>query len=72
MEVHSVGDVVGCLCNILSTDRGDLSSTAGFADRSTGGSWEMGVALRTKPAPPTLRIMGASSDPSTLRRSRPK
>ena len=30
-----------------------------------------GVALRTKPTPRTLRIMGRSFDPSTLRRSRP-
>jgi hypothetical protein len=30
-----------------------------------------GIGLRTNPAPRTLRIMGASFAPSTLRRSRP-
>ena len=37
-----------------------------------GASCDNGVALRTKPAPRTLRIIGASFGPSTLRRSRPK
>jgi hypothetical protein len=45
---------------------------AGPTKRLGGVSCERGLALRTKPAPRTLRIIGPSFGPSILRRSRPK
>ena len=61
-------------CNIPFTAPGDLSPVATLVDASTdfaGESGRRGVALKTNPAPRTLRIKGASFAPSTLRRSRP-
>jgi hypothetical protein len=74
--VHPAGCVaagmMGCHCNVPTS--GDLSPATRPVDRSAvlvGESWTAGVSLRTNPAPRTLRIMVASFDPSTLRRSRP-
>src|ERR1700737_3162850 len=77
-QVHPVGrvaaGVIGCYCNIPSfADRGDMAPRFGLfaVQQILSVSLASEIALRTNPSPWTLRIIGASSDPSTLRRSRP-
>src|ERR1035438_7525116 len=64
---------IDCHCTFSCRLR-DGSARAMFPDRLPsldGEACASGVSLKTKPTPRMLRIMGASFDPSTLRRSRP-